>query len=205
MTTTVPESLSVLLCDLDFLSRIEPNTKPCYKDRVLVDAGSWVGAFYRLCRGESRKEVTEHIEKTIKATVEAINNTQYNEHMSLIINSLYSANKGITNLAHTYETDVETSKDIAGYLQEISVHLYRYQYLIKDSQKQEVRSVEIRNGDVRNAEVRNSDVVNVEIRNVEGKNPEKVEEPPISPVAESVEPKFKRPPKMKKAFEKKNL
>ena len=206
MTTDIPESLQILLTDLEFLSKIEKNMKPCYKDRVLVDAGSWVGAFYRLCRGESRKEVMEHIEKTVKGAVEAINNTQYNEHMGLIINSLYNANKGIINLAHTYEADIETTKEIGVFLKEIAVHLYRYQYLIKDLQSTgEVRNVEVRNGEIKSVEA-NVEVRNVEVRNVEVRNPiEKVEETSVSPNLETPEAKFKRPPKMKKTFEKKNL
>ena len=44
---SIPNSLQVQLADLDFLSQIERNMKPCCNDRVLVNSESWSGALYR--------------------------------------------------------------------------------------------------------------------------------------------------------------
>ena len=54
---SIPVSLQSLMADLDFLSQIKRNMKPCCNDRVLVDSDSWSGAFYRFFKGESRINV----------------------------------------------------------------------------------------------------------------------------------------------------
>ena len=51
---SIPSSLQMLLTDLDFLGQISRNIKPCCGPRVLVDANSWSGAFYRFFKGENR-------------------------------------------------------------------------------------------------------------------------------------------------------
>ena len=140
---SLPESLQCLLVDLDFLARIEKGQKPCYNDRVLVSASSWIGAAYRRYYGESRNKMLEHLKETVKKTDDAINNPQNAEFLALIINSLYGANKGVLNLADTYHDDEETTKEIAKELNSMAVHLYRYQYLINENNI-EVRPVETR-------------------------------------------------------------
>lgn len=128
---SIPLTLQNLLADLDFLSQIERNMKPCCNDRVLVDADSWSGAFYRFFKGESRMNVISKVEQIVNNTVEAIENQKYNEHLGLTINALYKASNGILNLSYTYESDPNMKARINVQLKNINIQLDRYRTLIK--------------------------------------------------------------------------
>lgn len=128
---SIPLSLQNLLADLDFLSQIQRNMKPCCNDRVLVDADSWSGAFYRFFKGESRINVISKVEQIVNNAVEAIENQKYNEHLPLTINALYNASTGISNLSYTYENDPNMKARINVQMKNINIQLDRYRTLIK--------------------------------------------------------------------------
>ena len=132
---SIPAALQSLLADLDFLSQIKRNMKPCCNDRVLVDADSWSGAFYRFFKGENRQNVISKVEQIVNNAVEAIENQKYNEHISLTINALYNASNGITNLAYTYENDPNMKAKINVQLKNIEIQLVRFRHLIKGYQE----------------------------------------------------------------------
>ena len=136
METTIPKnsipvSLQSLMADLDFLSQIKRNMKPCCNDRVLVDAESWSGAFYRFFKGESRLNVITKVEQIVHNAIEAIENQKFEEHLSLTINSLYSALSGIENLAYTYQNDPNMKARINVQVKNINIQIERYKYMIK--------------------------------------------------------------------------
>ncbi len=128
---SIPVALQTLLADLDFLSQIERNTKPCYKNRVLVNANSWFGAIYRMFKGENRNNVMLKVEQIITHAVEAIGNKIYNEHLGLIINSLDKARNGLENLKFTYESDPDMKARINVQIENIDIQLNQYRHLIK--------------------------------------------------------------------------
>jgi len=135
---SIPVSLQSLMADLDFLSQIKRNMKPCCNDRVLVDAESWTGAFYRFFKGESRLNVITKVEQIVHNAIEAIENEKYKEHLSLTINSLNRALDGILNLLFTYEKDPNMKARINVQIKNINIQLDRFRYLIKGCQEKPV-------------------------------------------------------------------
>jgi len=132
---SIPVSLQSLMADLDFLSQIKRNMKPCCNDRVLVDAESWSGAFYRFFKGESRLNVITKVEQIVHNAIEAIENKKFEEHLSLTVNSLYNALDGIHNLVFTYENDPNMKARLNVQIKNIDIQLVRYRYMIKGYQE----------------------------------------------------------------------
>ena len=128
---SIPVSLQSLMADLDFLSQIKRNMKPCCNDRVLVDAESWSGAFYRFFKGESRINVITKVEQIVHNAIEAVENQKYQEHLTLTINSLNSALSGIENLLYTYENDPNMKARLNVQIKNVNIQLNRYRHLIK--------------------------------------------------------------------------
>ena len=128
---SIPVSLQAQLADLDFLSQIERNMKPCCNDRVLVNSESWTGALYRFFKGESRMTAITKVEQIVNNAIEAIENEKYQEHISLTINSLYNASNGLLNLSYTYENDPNMKARINVQIKNINIQLERYKHLIK--------------------------------------------------------------------------
>jgi hypothetical protein len=128
---SIPVSLQSLMADLDFLSQIKRNMKPCCNDRVLVDSDSWTGAFYRFFKGENRINVITKVEQIVHNAIEAIENEKYREHISLTVNSLYSALSGILNLVYTYENDPNMKARLNVQIKNINIQLDRYRHFIK--------------------------------------------------------------------------
>ena len=132
---SIPVSLQSLMADLDFLSQIQRNMKPCCNDRVLVDAESWSGAFYRFFKGESRINVITKVEQIVHNAIEAIETQKYQEHLSLTINSLNNALNGILNLLYTYENDPNMKARLNVQIKNINIQLDCYRHLIKGVEK----------------------------------------------------------------------
>lgn len=127
----IPNSLQVQLADLDFLSQIERNMKPCCNDRVLVNSESWSGALYRFFKGESRMTAITKVEQIVNNAIEAIENQKFQEHLPLTINALYKASNGLLNLTHTYQNDPNMKARINVQIENINIQLDRYKHLIK--------------------------------------------------------------------------
>jgi len=167
---SIPLSLQNLLADLDFLSQIQRNMKPCCNDRVLVDADSWSGAFYRFFKGESRLNVISKVEQIVNNAVEAIENQKYNEHLSLTINALYNASTGISNLAYTYENDPNMKARINVQMKNINIQLDRYRSLIKGFRPDDLpntSNIPVSNIPVSNISVSNIPVSNISVSNTQ--------------------------------------
>jgi len=130
---SIPVSLQSLMADLDFLSQIKRNMKPCCNDRVLVDSESWSGAFYRFFKGESRLNVITKIEQIVHNAIEAIENKKFQEHLTLTINSLNSALSGLENLLYTYQNDPNMKARLNVQIKNVNIQLDRYKYLIKNN------------------------------------------------------------------------
>ena len=132
----IPTSLQILLSDLDFLSQIKRNTKPC-SDRVLVDATSWTGAFYRFFKGENRSNVISKIEQIINQTVDAIETHKNTDHIKIIVNYLSNAKDGISSLITTYKDDPDVKARVNVILDIIDLQLARFRHLIKGFRPEE--------------------------------------------------------------------
>lgn len=127
----IPVSLQTVLEDLDFLSQIQRDKKPCFKSKVFVDANSWSGAFYRLLKQESRNGIIHHVEQIINRAIEAIDNSKYEEHLPLVINGLNSAREGLCNLTFTYNRDPKVKSHINVQLQNMDIQLNRFKHLLR--------------------------------------------------------------------------
>lgn len=128
---SIPTSLQIILADMNFISQIQRNMKPCCNDRVLVDADSWSGAFYRFFKGESRLGVITKVEQIVNSAIEAIENQKYNEHISLTVNALNSSLSGIENLLFTYQNDPNMKARLNVQIENINIQLNRFRHLIK--------------------------------------------------------------------------
>lgn len=134
----IPVSLQTVLEDLDFLSQIQRDKKPCFKTKVFVDANSWSGAFYRLLKQESRNGIINHVEQIINRAIEAIDNQKYEEHLPLVINGLNNAREGLCNLTFTYNRDPKVKSHINVQLQNMDIQLNRFKHLIRGFTPSEV-------------------------------------------------------------------
>lgn len=128
----IPASLQTILADLDFLSQIQRNMKPCYNKRVLVNAESWLGALYRrFITGDDRLAGITKIQDIVNTAIEAIENKNYQEHLSLTVNELYKASHGLINLRHTYDKDPDIKSKLNVQLKNVNIQLERYRHLIR--------------------------------------------------------------------------
>ena len=128
---SIPTGLQILLSDLDFLSQIKRNTKPCYSERVLVDSSSWSGALYRFIKGENRINVVSKIEQIINQTVDAIEAHKNSDHIKIIINYLSDSREGINSLLFVYQNDPDIKARVKVQIDIIDLQLDRFRHLIK--------------------------------------------------------------------------
>lgn len=127
----IPTGLQILLSDLNFLSQIKRDTKPCCGDHVLVDSDSWYGAFYRFYKGENRENSISKIEQIVTQTIDAIESHKDTEHIRIIINYFSEAREGIQSLLSVYNNDPKIKAKIKVILDRIDIQLDRFRHLIK--------------------------------------------------------------------------
>lgn len=127
----IPTGLQILLSELNFLSQIKKNTKPCCGDHVLVDSDSWYGAFYRFRKGENRNNSMSKIEQIVNQTIDAIEIHKNTEHIKIIINYFSEAREGINSLLTVYSDDPDIKARVKVILDIIDIQLSRFKYLIK--------------------------------------------------------------------------
>lgn len=133
----IPTGLQILLSDLDFLSQIKRNTKPCFSERVLVDSTSWSGALYRFCKGENKTNVISKIEQIVNQTVDAIEAHKNTDHIKIIINYFSNAREGISSLLTVYDDFPDTKARINVVIDIIDLQLDRFRSLIKGYRNEE--------------------------------------------------------------------
>ena len=127
----IPTGLQILLSDLNFLSQIKRDTKPCCGDHVLVDSDSWYGAIYRFYKGENRENSISKIEQIVTQTIDSIEEHKDSEHIKIIINYFSDAREGIQALLTVYSSDPKIKAKIKVILDRIDIQLYRFRHLIK--------------------------------------------------------------------------
>lgn len=127
----IPTGLQILLSDLNFLSQIKRDTKPCCGDHVLVEADSWYGAMYRFYKGENRENSVSKIEQVVTQTIDAIEEHKDTEHIKIIINYFSEAREGIHALLTVYSKDPKIKAKIKVILDRIDIQLDRFRHLIK--------------------------------------------------------------------------
>tara|TARA_R110001599_G_scaffold130823_3_gene306275 strand:+ start:667 stop:1287 length:621 start_codon:yes stop_codon:yes gene_type:complete len=199
---SIPVSLQSLMADLDFLSQIQRNMKPCCNDRVLVDSESWTGAFYRFFKGESRLNVITKVEQIVHNAIEAIETQKYQEHLSLTINSLNNALNGILNLLYTYENDPNMKARLNVQIKNVNIQLDCYRHLIKgvvEKEKKKILDTEVLDG-WPGVGSSNSGLTNVKVDNFE---PVKYVEEPIVNLLDSSSLEFDKK-KLKRNIKKKD-
>ena len=128
---SIPTALQILLTDLNFLGQIKRNKKPCISGRVIVDADTWTGAFYRFCKGENRMNAVAKIEQIFNQTVDAIEAHKHTNHINIIINYASIARDGVSNLKETYQDDPDMKARLDVQLDNIDLQLERFRHLIK--------------------------------------------------------------------------
>ena len=136
---SIPTGLQILLSDLDFLGQVKRNTKPCTNDRVIVDANSWSGAFYRFFKGENRTNVVSKIEQIVSQTVDAIEAHKNSDHIKIIINYFANARNGVYSLlTTTYKDDPDIKAKLSVQIDIMDLQLDRFRHLIKGYRREEV-------------------------------------------------------------------
>ena len=133
----IPTGLQILLSELNFLSQIKRNTKPCCTDHVLVDSTSWSGAFYRFYKGENRNNSISKIEQIVSQTIDAIETHKNTDHIKIIINYFSDAREGVNSLLTVYSDDPDIKARIKVQLDIIDLQLDRFRHLIKGFRKEE--------------------------------------------------------------------
>lgn len=134
---SIPTGLQILLSDLDFLSQIKRNTKPCCSERVLVDSNSWTGAIYRFIKGENRIQGISEIERVINQTVDAIEEHKNNDHIKIIVNYLSEAREGVFSLLTVYSNDPNIKARVNVQIDIIDNQLERFKRLIRGYRNEE--------------------------------------------------------------------
>ena len=160
---SIPAALQTLLVDLNFLSQIGRNMKPCFSNRVIVD-DEFGSRIYRTIlgwfQGEGRINGIMKVEQIINNSIEAIENQRYREHLPLTINALNSARNGIDNLAYTYADDPDMKSRFSVLLQNIDIQLDRYRNLIKGFRPEDQVKSSVNNPSVNDLSVNNSSNIN---------------------------------------------
>lgn len=128
---SIPIGLQTLLSDLNFLSQIRRDTKPCCESRILIPANSWGGAIYRFIKGENRNNVVSQVEKIVAHTIDAIERYQNTDHIKIIVNYFSDAREGIAALLIVYSTDPNITAKIKVQIDLIDIQLKRFRNLIK--------------------------------------------------------------------------
>jgi hypothetical protein len=143
----IPTGLQILLSDLNFLSQIKRDTKPCCGDHILVDSASWYGAFYRFYKGENRENSISKIEQIVTQTIDAIESNKDSDHIKIIINYFSDAREGINALLSVYSHDPKIKAKIKVILDRIDIQLDRFRHLIKGFSETSSISLENNLGD----------------------------------------------------------
>lgn len=133
---SIPSGLQSLLADLNFLSQIKRNQKPCVSNRVIVDGDTWFGAFYRFMKGENKSNVISKVEQIFSQTMDAIDAHKDSDHIKIIINYAASARDGVANLKETYGEHPDILARINVQLDNIDLQLDRFRHLIKGYKKE---------------------------------------------------------------------
>jgi hypothetical protein len=128
---SIPIGLQTLLSDLNFLSQIRRDTKPCCENRILISANSWGGAIYRYLKGENRNNVVSQVEKIVACTIDAIERYQNTDHIKIIVNYFSDAREGIAALLIVYANDPNITAKIKVQIDLIDIQLKRFRSLIK--------------------------------------------------------------------------
>ena len=134
---SIPSGLQTLLADLNFLSQIKRNQKPCVGNRVIVDGDTWYGAFYRFIKGENKVNVISKVEQIFNQTMDAIETHKDSDHIKIIINYAALARDGVANLKETYGDYPEILSRISVQLDNIDLQLNRFRNFIKGYKKEE--------------------------------------------------------------------
>ena len=130
---SMPAPLQELLTKLNFLSMLKEGKKPCMHDMSFVDSDSFIGAGYRLIKGENRDNAMMQIGQTISQTIMSIGEYRNNpEFVRLIIKTLYEARQGINTMQVAYKKRPKTLSEIKVCLQNIDIQLEKDEDLLPD-------------------------------------------------------------------------
>lgn len=128
---SIPVSLQDLLSELDFLGQISRGKKPCMNDMTLVDAKSWLGAFKRYLNGESREVAIRETKSIVDRAIDSIQTHTARDLLTLIVNRLARARRGIETMKTTYRYDPKIIAQINVILSNVDLQLQKNRHLIK--------------------------------------------------------------------------
>lgn len=100
--SSMPAYLKELLKNLEFLSMIQKNVKPCLSDMSFVESNSWSGAWKRSHNSESKKNLLNYMDSVVEQAFIAIQDPRNKEWVVNIIQSLSRAKVGISATETTY-------------------------------------------------------------------------------------------------------
>ena len=132
MASTIPIELRELLKRGEYLSMIPVGKKPNMNDYTFVDAGSFMGAVYRMLHGENRRGLILEINSIIDQFILALKNYNDTEFLPLIVDTLSRMKiGGLSNLMETYTEAPDTLSDLRVCISNIDLQLQRYKHLIR--------------------------------------------------------------------------
>ncbi len=103
----IPDNLTKLIIDMEFISAAKVECKPCFSNRTYMNKKSWYGSLYRYYYGESAQECTRFIEMIcLKLAKELVINNN-NDYYNILIDKTLSLRLGILTLIDTYKEDID--------------------------------------------------------------------------------------------------
>lgn len=103
----IPDNISKLIVDMDFIAAAKVQCKPCFKTRTYVHKDSWIGAGYRLFYGETALECTRFIENLCLKVANILVVNTGNDYHNILIDKILLFRLGIMNLLETYKDDID--------------------------------------------------------------------------------------------------
>jgi len=129
---TIPVELRELLKRGEYLSMLPAGKKPNMCDHTFVDAGSYLGAFYRMLHGENRRGMILEINSIIDQFILALKNYGETEFLPMIVDTLARMkNGGLMNLLKTYADAPDTTAELRVCIMNVELQLQRYKHLIQ--------------------------------------------------------------------------
>ncbi len=96
-----------LLENLDFISKIPKNTKPCFSTKSLIHTDEWFVTFRRRLKGEMGEMGVLYVNKLLNSCDKYYRMCKLDSN--ILKKALIKSLQGLQNLSHTYKKDKQHS------------------------------------------------------------------------------------------------
>jgi len=125
--------LTVYLNTLNSISNIKVGDKFNTYYLTTIDGSTWYSSFYRKMYQESRDHLIIFLKNIVVESRDYIRKYEYNEDISIIVNTLYKARNGMINLLITYKNDKDMILKLEECIDDINFELSSKYYLLYDN------------------------------------------------------------------------